>query len=132
MALPQLTRLDGAAKEIVRDDVTADELMALVAGAFAAIHHAGAETDPAHLARIARISLDGLLPQPRSFVVPQHIETANDGFVSLNRRQAVQAGQPRSRDNQPGVSKRMDEAPTSVTRCASSFSSSVAPIFRFH
>ncbi|MDR7168314.1 AcrR family transcriptional regulator [Nocardia kruczakiae] len=50
---------------VVRDDVTVDELMALVAGAFAAIHHANAEINPARSAHIARIILDGLRPQPR-------------------------------------------------------------------
>ncbi|MEU8303500.1 helix-turn-helix domain-containing protein [Actinomadura sp. NPDC048955] len=46
----------------VRDDVTADEVMALVAGAFAAIRHAGAETDQRRSARIAQLILDGLRP----------------------------------------------------------------------
>ncbi|GAA4381139.1 TetR/AcrR family transcriptional regulator [Actinomadura verrucosospora] len=49
----------------VRDDVTADEVMALVAGAFAAIRHAGAETDPDRSARIAQLILDGLRPPTR-------------------------------------------------------------------
>jgi AcrR family transcriptional regulator len=46
----------------VRDDITAEELMALVAGAFAAIRHAGAETSPERSAHIARLILDGLRP----------------------------------------------------------------------
>jgi AcrR family transcriptional regulator len=49
---------------LVRDDVTVDEVMALVAGAFAAIHHAGAHTDPARAAHLAEIILDGLRTQP--------------------------------------------------------------------
>ncbi|MEU9841772.1 helix-turn-helix domain-containing protein [Actinomadura sp. NPDC048032] len=49
----------------VRDDVTADEVMALVAGAFAAIRHAGAEADPDRSARIAQLILDGLRPPTR-------------------------------------------------------------------
>jgi AcrR family transcriptional regulator len=47
----------------VRDDLTVDELMALVAGAFAAIRHAGAETSPARSAHIAELILDGLRPR---------------------------------------------------------------------
>ncbi len=50
---------------IVRPDVTVEEAMALVAGAFAAIHHVGAQTDPARAAHIGGIILDGLRPQPR-------------------------------------------------------------------
>jgi AcrR family transcriptional regulator len=49
----------------VRDDVTAEELMALVAGAFAAIQHAGAETSGGRSAHIAQLILDGLRPSPR-------------------------------------------------------------------
>lgn len=49
----------------VRDDVTVDEVMALVAGAFAAIRHAGAETSRERSAHIARLILDGLRPQSR-------------------------------------------------------------------
>jgi AcrR family transcriptional regulator len=49
----------------VRDDVTVGEVMALVAGAFAAIRHAGAETSSQRSAHIAQIILDGLRPQPR-------------------------------------------------------------------
>jgi AcrR family transcriptional regulator len=48
----------------VRPDVTAGEVMALVAGAFAAIRHAGAETSRQRSAHIAQIILDGLRPQP--------------------------------------------------------------------
>lgn len=50
---------------VVRHDVTVDELMALVAGAFAAIRHAGAETSRERSAHIARLILDGLRPPPR-------------------------------------------------------------------
>ncbi|GAA4611150.1 TetR/AcrR family transcriptional regulator [Actinoallomurus liliacearum] len=53
------------ASGIVRDDVTVDEVMALVAGAFAAIRHAGAETSPERSAHLARLILDGLRSQPR-------------------------------------------------------------------
>ncbi|MFJ9366221.1 hypothetical protein ACIRRA_17655 [Nocardia sp. NPDC101769] len=49
---------------IVRDDVTVEEAMALVAGAFAAIHHANAQTNPARSAHLANIILDGLRPVP--------------------------------------------------------------------
>lgn len=49
----------------VRDDLTVEELMALVAGAFAAIRHAGAETSRERSAHIAQVILDGLRPQPR-------------------------------------------------------------------
>ncbi len=49
----------------VRHDVTADELMALVAGAFAAIRHAGAENSRARSAHVAQLIFDGLRPQPR-------------------------------------------------------------------
>lgn len=48
-----------------RHDLTAEELMALVAGAFAAIRHAGAETSRKRSAHIAQIILDGIRPQPR-------------------------------------------------------------------
>jgi AcrR family transcriptional regulator len=49
----------------VRDDLTAEELMALLAGAFAAIRHAGAEASRKRSAHIVQIILDGLRPQPR-------------------------------------------------------------------
>lgn len=49
----------------VRPDLTVDEVMALVAGAFAAIRHANAETSRERSAHIAQIILDGLRPQPR-------------------------------------------------------------------
>ena len=49
----------------VRHDITADEVMALVAGAFAAIRHAGAEASRKRSAHIAQLILDGLRPQPR-------------------------------------------------------------------
>ena len=48
----------------VRHDLTADDVMALVAGAFAAIRHANAETSRKRSAHIAQIILDGLRPQP--------------------------------------------------------------------
>jgi AcrR family transcriptional regulator len=48
----------------VRIDLTADEVMALVAGAFAAIRHAGAEASRERSAHIAQLILDGLLPRP--------------------------------------------------------------------
>lgn len=47
----------------VREDLTVDEVMALVAGAFAAIRHAGAEASRKRSAHIARVILDGLRPQ---------------------------------------------------------------------
>jgi AcrR family transcriptional regulator len=53
------------AARAVRGDVTAGEVMALVAGAFAAIRHAGAETSRERSAHIAQLILDGLRPQPR-------------------------------------------------------------------
>ncbi|HZE31522.1 MAG TPA: helix-turn-helix domain-containing protein [Actinoallomurus sp.] len=49
----------------VRHDLTAEELMALVAGAFAAIRHANAETSRERSAHIAQIILDGLRPPAR-------------------------------------------------------------------
>jgi AcrR family transcriptional regulator len=48
---------------VVRRDAAADEVMALVAGAFAAIRHVGAETSRQRSAHIAQIILDGLRPQ---------------------------------------------------------------------
>ena len=53
------------AARAVRDDVTVEEVMALVAGAFAAIRHAGAEASRQRSAHIAQLILDGLRPQPR-------------------------------------------------------------------
>jgi AcrR family transcriptional regulator len=53
------------AAQAVRGDVTAEEVMALVAGAFAAIRHAGAETSRERSAHIAQLILDGLRPRPR-------------------------------------------------------------------
>ncbi len=47
----------------VRPDLTADELMALVAGAFAAIRHSNAETSRERSAHLAQLILDGLRPQ---------------------------------------------------------------------
>jgi len=49
----------------VRPDLTVEEVMALVAGTFAAIRHAGAETSRERSAHIAQIILDGLRPQSR-------------------------------------------------------------------
>ncbi|GII77597.1 TetR family transcriptional regulator [Sphaerisporangium rufum] len=48
----------------VRPDVTAEDAMALVAGAFAAIRHAGAEAGRDRAAHLARLILDGLRPRP--------------------------------------------------------------------
>ncbi len=48
-----------------RHDLTAEEVMALVAGAFAAIRHAGAEASHKRSAHIAQIILDGIRPQSR-------------------------------------------------------------------
>jgi len=45
---------------LARPDVTVGEVMALVAGAFTAIRHAGAETSRERSAHLARIVLDGL------------------------------------------------------------------------
>ena len=47
-----------------RHDLTAEEVMALVAGAFAAIRHAGAEASRERSAHIAQIILDGIRPNP--------------------------------------------------------------------
>ncbi|WP_068927368.1 TetR/AcrR family transcriptional regulator [Planobispora rosea] len=49
----------------VRPDLAVEEVMALVAGAFAAIRHAGAEASPTRAAHIAQLILDGLRPQPQ-------------------------------------------------------------------
>jgi AcrR family transcriptional regulator len=49
----------------VRDDINVEEVMALIAGAFAAICHAKAETSHERSAHLAQIILDGLRPQPR-------------------------------------------------------------------
>jgi AcrR family transcriptional regulator len=57
-----LARANAAA--VVRPDATVDEVMALVAGAFAAIHHAGAEASRERAAHLAEIILDGLRPRP--------------------------------------------------------------------
>lgn len=46
----------------IRTDATADDLMALVAGAFTAIRHAGAGTSPKRASHIASLILDGLKP----------------------------------------------------------------------
>lgn len=45
---------------LARSDLTADEVLALVAGAFAAIRHAGAEASRERSAHLARIILDGM------------------------------------------------------------------------
>jgi AcrR family transcriptional regulator len=50
----------------VRADLSVDEVMALVAGAFAAIRHAGAESSPERSAHIAQLILDGLRPHRAS------------------------------------------------------------------
>ncbi len=50
--------------DAARHDLTAEEVMALIAGAFAAIRHAGAETSRTGSAHIAQIILDGIRPQP--------------------------------------------------------------------
>ncbi|MBO2449792.1 helix-turn-helix transcriptional regulator [Actinomadura barringtoniae] len=47
----------------VRADLSVGEVMALVAGAFAAIRHAGAETSPDRSAHISQLILDGLRPR---------------------------------------------------------------------
>jgi AcrR family transcriptional regulator len=52
------------AANAVRGDLTVEEVMALVAGAFAAIRHAGAESSRQRSAHIAQLILDGLRPQP--------------------------------------------------------------------
>jgi AcrR family transcriptional regulator len=48
---------------VVRPDVTAEELMALVAGAFAAISHANAATSHERSTHLAQVILDGLRPE---------------------------------------------------------------------
>jgi AcrR family transcriptional regulator len=53
------------AARAVRDDVTVEEVMALVAGALAAIRHADAGTSRQRSAHIAQLILDGLRPRPR-------------------------------------------------------------------
>jgi AcrR family transcriptional regulator len=49
---------------VVRRDVAVEEVMALVAGAFAAIRHAGADSSRERSAHIAQLILDGLRPRP--------------------------------------------------------------------
>lgn len=49
-----------------RRDATVEEVMALVAGAFGAIRHAGAEQDRRRSAHIAQLILDGLRARPNS------------------------------------------------------------------
>lgn len=46
-----------------RQDVTVSEVMAVVAGAFAAVSHAGSGASPTHSAHLAEIMLDGLRPR---------------------------------------------------------------------
>jgi AcrR family transcriptional regulator len=48
---------------VARRDATVDEVMAVVAGAFAAIRHAGADTSRERSEHLARIILDGLRPR---------------------------------------------------------------------
>ncbi len=48
----------------VRQDLTIEELMALVAETLAAIRHANAETDRERTAHLAQIMFDGLRPNP--------------------------------------------------------------------
>ncbi|WP_187703027.1 TetR/AcrR family transcriptional regulator [Nocardia yunnanensis] len=48
---------------LVRDDISVADVMALVAGAFAAIHHANAQTSPARATHLASVILDGLRPR---------------------------------------------------------------------
>jgi hypothetical protein len=57
------TRMPRSHDRAVRSDVTVEEVMALVAGAFAAITHAGAEASRERSAHIAQLILDGLRPQ---------------------------------------------------------------------
>lgn len=57
-----LSRAQAAAA--VRQDLTIEDLMALVAGTLAAIRHANAETDREHAGHLAQIMLDGLRPHP--------------------------------------------------------------------
>ncbi|MQY26086.1 TetR/AcrR family transcriptional regulator [Nocardia aurantia] len=52
------------AAALVRDDITVEEVMALVAGAFTAIHHADAQSSPPRATHIANVILDGLRPRP--------------------------------------------------------------------
>lgn len=53
------------AADAVRRDLTAEEVMALVAGALAAIRHAGAETSRQRSAHLAQVILDGIRSQPQ-------------------------------------------------------------------
>ncbi|GAB3417796.1 TetR/AcrR family transcriptional regulator [Flindersiella endophytica] len=48
----------------VRGDVTVEEVLALVAGAFAAIRHANADNSRKRSAHLAQLILDGLRPNP--------------------------------------------------------------------
>ncbi|MBV9796103.1 MAG: TetR/AcrR family transcriptional regulator [Actinobacteria bacterium] len=50
---------------VARPDVSVGEVLALVAGAFAAIRHAGAETSRPRAEHIARLIVDGLRTQAR-------------------------------------------------------------------
>jgi AcrR family transcriptional regulator len=71
----------------VRADATAGEVMALVAGAFAAIRHAGAGTSHRRSAHLAEIILDGLRPQPRRATQSGHSEA-----YSASRVRPAQGG----------------------------------------
>ncbi|WP_051178405.1 TetR/AcrR family transcriptional regulator [Nocardia concava] len=53
----------GRTAALVRADITVEEVMALVAGAFTAIHHANAQANPARATHIASVILDGLRPR---------------------------------------------------------------------
>jgi AcrR family transcriptional regulator len=44
----------------IRPDITVDDLLALLAGAFATLRHADAETTPSHATRLNRVLFDGL------------------------------------------------------------------------
>lgn len=50
---------------VVRQDVTVADVLALVAGAFAAIRHAGAETSVERATHLSNLILDGLRPSGR-------------------------------------------------------------------
>jgi AcrR family transcriptional regulator len=63
----------------VRHDLTVEEVMALVAGAFYAIRHAGAETSRQRSAHIAQLVLDGIRPPE-----PSPDDAAPDAFRELS------------------------------------------------
>lgn len=62
---------------VARSDVTPDEALALVAGAFAAINYAGAANDRGRSAHLCQIILDGLRPRRRT-----RASAAGGGLVS--------------------------------------------------